>query len=232
MASICHNPIQGNTMRVTRLGQDGCCSPVEGDCSTVVSEGFVSVAMTDNVEAPTEIKQLNAQGIYCYPPVRTQPQLNWIELTIQFCQVDPELFELVTGSPLVLDANGDAVGFGTDNDTYATGRFALEVWTNLGGSAACVDGERFGYLLLPCMKEGTFGDLTIENGPINFTVNAVTNGFNDWGVGPYDVVLDGAGLPSPLLSPIPTQRQRQWQVVDLAPPASSCGCQPLIIPSV
>lgn len=222
-------------MRVTRL--DGnCCSPVEGDCSTVVSSGFISVSMTDNIEPPDEFKQKNAAGEYCYPPVRTRPLLNWIEVEIQFCQVDPELFELVTGSPIVTDDASpevNAIGFGTDNDTYATGRFALEVWTNLGGDAACsADGARYGYLLLPCLKEGTFGDLTIENGPINFTVNAVTSGFNDWGVGPYDVILDAAGLPSPLLSALPTQRQRQWMLTQLAPPEASCGCQPLVIPSV
>jgi hypothetical protein len=218
-------------MRVTRL--DGnCCSPVEGDCSTVVSSGFISVSMTDNIEPPDEFKTKNAAGDYCYPPVRTRPLLNWIETEIMFCQVDPELFELITGSPIVTDADGNAVGFGSDNDTYATGRFALEVWTNLAGSSACTDGERYGYLLLPCMKEGTFGDLTIENGPINFTVNAVTNGFNDWGVGPYDVVTDEFGLPSPLLSAIPTDRQRHWQLTQRAPPEPSCGCQPLVIPSV
>jgi hypothetical protein len=82
------------------------------------------------------------------------------------------------------------------------------------------------------MKEGTFGDLTIENGTITFTVNAVTSGFNDWGAGPYDVVLDGDGLPSPLLSAIPTNRQRQWMLTGLTPPVASCGCQPLVIPSV
>lgn len=232
MPSICHSPIQGTRMRVTRV--DNCGVPVEGACSTVVSAGFISVAMTDNIEPPDEFKVKNAAGDYCYPPVRTRPLLNWIEVAIQFCQVDPELFEMVTGSPLVLDDAliPNAVGFGTDNDTYATGRFALEVWTNLGGASACEDGERFGYLLLPFVKEGTFGDLTIENGPVNFTVNAVTNGFNGWGVGPYDVILDAAGNPSPLLSAIPTQRQRQWQLTELAPPAASCGCQPLVIPSI
>lgn len=217
-------------MRVTRL--DGnCCSPVEGECSTVVSESFISVTMTDNIEPPDEFKQKNAGGVYCYPPVRTLPLLNWIEAEIQFCQVDPEMFELITGSPIITDANGDAVGFASDNDSYATGRFGLEVWTNLAGAQACIGGEQFGYLVLPCMKEGTFGDLTIENGTITFTVNAVTSGFNDWGVGPYDVVLDGDGLPSPLLSAMPTNRQRQWMLTNLAPPPASCGCQPLVIPS-
>lgn len=231
MPSLCHSPIQGTRMRVTRL--DDCCGPVEGECSTVVSSGFVSVAMTDNIEPPDEFKQKNAAGDYCYPPLRSRPLLNWIEVEITFCQVDPELFEIVTGSPLVLDdaADPNAIGFGTDDDTYATGRFALEVWTNLAGPTACADGQRYGYLLLPCMKEGTFGDLTIENGTINFTVNVVTQSGNDWGVGPYDVILDSAGLPSPLLSAIPTQRQRQWMTTELAPPAASCGCQPLVIPS-
>jgi hypothetical protein len=220
-------------MRVTRL--DNCGNPVEGECSTVVSEGFVSVSMTDNIEPPDEFKQKNAAGRYCYSPVRTDPLLNWIEVAIQFCEVDPELFEIVTASPIVIDdatPEPNAIGFGTDSDTYATARFGLEVWTNLAGDAACSeDGERFGYLLLPFMKEGTWGDLTIENGPINFTVNGITAGGTPWGVGPYDVVLDAAGLPSPLLAAIPTTRHRQWMLTQLAPPEASCGCQPLVIPS-
>lgn len=221
-------------MRVTRL--DNCGNPVEGDCSTVVSDGFISVQMTDNIEPPDEFKQKNAAGRYCFPPVRTDPLLNWIEVAIQFCEVDPELFEIVTGSPIVTDdatPEVNAIGFGTDTDTYATARFGLEVWTNLAGDAACAeDGERFGYLLLPFVKEGTYGDLTIENGPINFTVNAITASGTPWGVGPYDVVLDAAGLPSPLLAPLPTTRHRQWMLTQLAPPLASCGCQPLVIPSV
>lgn len=231
MASICHNPIQGTRMRLTRI--DECGIPVEGACSTVVSAGFISVAMTDNIEPPDEFKVKNAAGDYCFPPIRSRPLLNWIETAIQFCQVDPELFELATGSPLVLDAAGDAVGFGTDDDTYATGRFALEVWTNLAGNTACdANGQRYGYLLLPFVKEGTWGDLTIENGPISFTINTVTQSGNGWGSGPYDVVLNEDGDPSPLLSAIPTQRQRHYQLTQVAPPDASCGCQPLVIPSV
>ncbi len=233
MPSVCHNPIQGTTMRVTRL--DNCGAPVEGDCSTVVSEGFISVAMTDNIEPPDEFKQKNAQGRYCFPPVRTDPLLNWIETSIQFCQVDPELFEMVTGSPIITDDSTpvDAIGFATDSDSYATAKFALEVWTNLAGDAACdVNGERFGYLLLPFLKEGTFGEVTIENGPVNFTVNTITKEGTQWGVGPYDVILDVDGNPSPLLSAIPSTRHRQWMLTRLAPPAASCGCQALVIPSV
>lgn len=232
MPSICHSPIQGTRMRVTRL--DICGAPVEGDCSTVVSSGFVSVSMTDNVEAPDEFKVKNAAGDYCFQPIRTRPLLNWIETSIQFCLVDPELFEMVTGSPIITDDSTpvDAIGFATDSDTYASAKFALEVWTNLADAECDADGPRYGYLLLPFLKEGTVGDITIENGPLSFTVNAITAPGTEWGVGPYDVIVDADGNPSPLLSALPATRHRQWMLTRLAPPDASCGCQPLVIPSL
>jgi hypothetical protein len=221
-------------MRVTRL--DNCGIPVEGACSTVVSSGFISVSMTDNIEPPDEIKQKNAAGNYCYSPYRTTPLLNWVEVAIQFCEVNPELFEMVTGSPIISNDTlpaAEAIGFATDSDSYATARFALEVWTNLAGSQACTaSGERYGYLLLPFLKEGTFGALNIENAAINFTVNAITAAGTQWGVGPYDVILDNAGDPSPLLAALPATRHRQWMLTQLAPPEPGCDCVELVIPSV
>lgn len=231
MPSICHKPIQGTVMRLTRL--DECGDPVEGACSTAVSTGFVSVAMTDNVESPDEFKVKNAGGSFCLNE-RSRPLLNWIETVVTFCEVDPELFEIASASPLVLDdaATPNAVGFGTDEDTYASANFALEVWTRLGGSDACAGGvTRYGYLLLPWLKEGTIGDLTIENGPLSFSVATITKGGNGWGVGPYDVVEDSGGLPSPLLAAIPTDRHRHWQITSLAPPTAECGCSELVLPS-
>jgi len=224
--------LQGKRVRTTRVDPD-CGAPVEGNCSTVVTEGVITVAMTDNVEPPDEFKEKNAGGRYCFPPERSDPLLNWIETVIQFCGVDPELFEMMTGSPLVLDANGEPVGFGTDSDTYATGSFALELWTGLGGDAACVSGnKRYGYMLLPFLKEGAdTGAVTYQNNTINFTITTITKAPNSWGVGPYDVVLDGSGLPSPLLTAIPTQRHRQVMLTELAPPDAVCGCQPLVIAS-
>lgn len=227
----CFNLIQGERMRLTRV--DSCGNVVEGECSTVVSDGFVSVAMTDNVEDPEEFKQKNAAGRYCFTPMRGLPLLNWIDTTITFCEVDPELMELATASPIVVsDATpAEAVGFGTDSDTYASASFALEVWTNLP-SEVCSGGEQqWGYLLLPWVLEGVIGDLTIENGPVSFEVKARTNGGNAWGVGPYDVINTVLGVPSPLLEAIPTTRHRHIQLTSLAPPDAACGCQALALSS-
>lgn len=233
--SDCVTLIQGTRLRATLI--DECGAPIGGACSQFVTDGFVSVAMTDNIEAPDEFKVKNAGGVFCVNQ-RSKPELNWIDTVITLCKVNPELFGFLTGSPLVYDDTSPtpiAVGFGTDSDQYATASLALELWTNLGkvrGAAACgAGGTQFGYLLLPWLIEGTLGDLTIENGPVSFVVTTITSEGNDWGTGPYDVVNDVNGDPSPLLAAIPTTRHRHLQLTSLAPPDSFCGCQELIIPS-
>lgn len=230
--SECVTLIQGTRLRATRV--DDCGAPVGGDDAYVTTSGFVSVAMKDNVEAPVEFKIKNAAGEYCVNQ-RSKPLLNWIECTITLCQVAPELYEMLTGSRLVYDdaVTPNPIGFGTDTDVYATANFAMELWTNVDrANAACSGGStRYGYLLLPWLVEGALGDLTIENGPVSFTINAITSGGNDWGVGPYDVMLDNASAPSPLLDPIPANRHRHLQLTSLAPPDAACGYQSLVLAS-
>ena len=97
---------------------------------------------------------------------------------------------------------------------------------------SCAGGAtRYGYLLLPWVIEGTIGDITIENGPVNFNLKSITQEGNDWGVGPYDVIKLANGTSSPLLDPIPSTRHRHLQLTTLAPPAAVCGCQDLVIAS-
>lgn len=231
--SECHTLIQGNMLRATRI--DGCGAPVGGANAQVVTDGFISVAMKDNVENGEEFKVKLANGQFCVNQ-RSRPQLNWIEVTVTVCQVAPELFELLSGSALIYDdaPTPNAVGIGTDGSTYASASFALELWTNIGRSkgAACTSAAvRYGYLLLPWLVEGTIGDVTVENGPVSFTLGTITSTGNDWGVGPYDVVVDRFGDPSPLLDPIPHDRHRLLQFTDQAPPASVCGYQSLVLAS-
>jgi len=232
--SECRTLIQGTRLRATLI--DDCGAPVAGACSQIVADGFVSVAMTDNVEAPDEFKKKNAGGVFCLNQ-RSQPELNWIEVAIVLCEVMPELINFLSGQRLVYDdaLTPNAIGFGTDSDVYATASVALELWTNLGkrrGQAACSGGTtRYGYLLLPWLIEGTMADTTVENGPAEWTINTITSEGNDWGVGPYDIQLDRNGASSPLFEAIPATRHRHMQFTDLAPPDAVCGCQELVLAS-
>jgi len=228
MVSVCQAPIQGTTMRVQTV--DGCGTPLVGSCVSAVSAGFVSVEMQDQVESGTEITVANAAGILVVNE-KSKKQLKWIEVTITFANVDPELFNLITGSTLVLDdsATPRAVGFQTRTSNYAAGNFALEVWTNMS-AAQCVTVGTFslvpyGYFLLPYIVEGTVQDLKIENGAVSFAVQGRTKQGTNWGTGPKNVLANmTTGAAEKLLVALPNDVHRHLQWTYLAPPAPSCGC--------
>jgi hypothetical protein len=215
-------------MRVTKV--DACGAPVPGAKSAVVSDGFVSVALTANTDQGTAISVSNANGKTCIQDTPA-PQFLGYSVEVQFCGVDPELFGLMTGQAVVFDpANpGDAVGIrvSTGVDLDAQG-FALEVWSTVPGQA-CSGGEQaYGYFLLPFLKGGVIGDFTIANDAINFTVsNAQTKDGSSWGVGPYDVTRDDSGDAGPLNTAITEDDHLHLERVTVAPPTSACGAIPL-----
>lgn len=223
--------VRGRVVRLTRL--DGCGRPVYGDSSVATSEGFISVAMTTNVEEGEAINVTNAAGKTCVREAAV-PTFTGITSVITFCEVDPELFSLATGHPLVLDAAGNAVGFDetTETDAAAQG-FALEVWAG-APTEACSENAQgtFGYLLLPYIQGGVVGDVTVENAAVSFTIsNATTKDGNGWGRGPYNVMLDGSGNPATLPTALGAKVHRRTLLVEVAPPEGTAGTRPLLDPT-
>lgn len=215
--------VRGKRVRITRL--EACGEPpTSGDpCAYVVSKGFVTVTMSPQNETGTELVQLNADGELC---INDQAQHNfkrW-ELSIELCDVDPELVSLLTSVTLETDADGNTVGFRS-----VAGRidelFAFELWSGIGDQD-CADGEEYGYMLFPFVNGGTFSDLTIENGVATLTIeNAFTKTGGLWGVGPYDVVPDEYGAPAPLGVAIQPGEHHVQRLTTVAPPAATSGCQ-------
>jgi len=196
-ATQCLSLVKGRRIRVTRL--DSCGRPVYGEASSVVSKGFISVAFTANTSESDEISVTNAAGEVCVyeAPVTS---LTGYGLEIQFCNVDPELFALITGQNVVTGFGTTVVGFDVDTKiSLANSNFALELWAGSPtGDACAVQGAtgQYGYLLLPFLRGGILGDFTVENGAVTFTITgANTKEGNAWGVGPYkDVMLSVAGV--------------------------------------
>lgn len=228
MVAVCQAPIQGTTMRVQTI--NSCGTALVGACVSAVSNGFVSVEMQDQVESGTEIVVANAAGVIIVNE-KSPKQLKWIEVTITFANVDPELFNLVTGSTLVLNdaASPAAVGFQTRTSNYAAGQFALEVWTNVSAPTCVTLGTfslvPYGYFLLPNIVEGTVGDLKIENGAVSFSVSGRTKQGTNWGTGPKNVLANmTTGVSEKLLIALPSDTHRHLQWTYMAPPTASCGC--------
>lgn len=229
MPTECIASIQGLALRATRL--DSCCTPVEGACSTVVSESFVTIALTADIEAGDEFTVKLANGELCISE-KGAPTLKRYNVAITVCQADPDLLDMVAGTNAVLDWEGNNVGFQIPTALADGSKFAFEVWTRVPGDSCAGGVQQYLYWLLPCVENGQLTDFTIENGPLNFVLNAEAVVSSNWDTGPYDVVpTDIAGTPGPLLVAIPDDVPLHVQLTSVPPPTEVCGCQELILPS-
>lgn len=194
MASKCFPLVRGRVMRATRL--DSCGRIADRACSAITTTGFVSVALTANIDEGEEIAVVNAGGDTCVRDAAT-PSFTGYGVAITFCDVNPELYAMLTNQSVVFDNVGDAVGFRVNSKVKTSdANFALEVWSNVPG-VVCDDPDAagsYGYTLLPFVSGGVLGDFTIENGAVTFTLqNAATKDGTGWGQGPYNVVPSSGG---------------------------------------
>jgi hypothetical protein len=232
MTAVCYTPFKVPRVRVTTVDVS-CGQPVTGSCATVVTDGIISIAMTKEYEAREEFFVKNGDGVFCVRET-TPPQLKWINLVLTFCNVDPELVNMLTAEPVVYDDADSprATGYSTQEGSAAASSFGFEGWTRITGSGvACTGGTEFGYVLFPWIVEGTIGDVTLENGAANFVVNARTKSGSLWGTGPYFVDLSDATATLDndiaLLTAIGSTQHHRMFLTRKSPPTASCGCQPL-----
>jgi hypothetical protein len=224
--------VRGRTMRVTR--SDACGRVVYGEDSSVVTGGFVSVAYTANTTESEEISVTNAAGDICvFEP--SEVKVSGYSVEVVFCDVDPDVFTLITGQESYLDAFGNVVGFTVDTSISLDGSgFGLEVWMGAANVDACAVGGtgKYGYLLLPYLKGGILGDFTVENGGINFTITgASTRDGNAWAKGPYNVQLTNLSVPGPLVTALTATQHLLLIQTEVAPPTPAIGARPVMDPA-
>lgn len=233
MASQCFTPYNVPRVRVTQL--NACGLPVTGECSQVVSDGIITVEMTKEYEDRVDMFKKNGDGTFCFKKT-IPPILKWINLTLTFCNVDPELVNIVTANPVYLNDAEDpvAIGYSQEENQAYESNFAFEAWTRLGnaGNVNCVTGGEWGYRLYPWVVEGTIGDVTLESESANFVLTARTQSGSPWGVGPYYVDISQAtatsGNPKPMNSAIGSSQHERVFISQMEPPVAACGCQPLV----
>jgi hypothetical protein len=191
----------------------------------IVTDGLISVAMTAEIEAGETIRDRNWAGALCAVD-RTPDEFLYWNLELTFCNVNPSLVSLLTGSPQEMDGT-DVVGFRTKEGAVVQ-NVAIEMWTGTT-PVVCAPGEDpvVGYTLLPCVTAGRIGDMTLQNGRADFVVSgAYTKSGQGWGEGPYDVI-DVAGVPSPLAVPMAEGEHHLLRTTTVPPPAADCDCQTL-----
>jgi hypothetical protein len=210
--------IKGRRLRITRLSPTG--DPVAGACSSVVTDGFISVAVSQEVQDGDEITQPNAWGDNCIND-KSADLVKWVNVTMSFCLVNPDILDIVAGgNPLATGTAPNQTFIGASfGPATNTDRFAIEVWTKKVNDAI-VSPTEWGYLVVPNIQNGRIdGDITIENGAL--TLGMVGQGVeatSDWGVGPY--------LDNPLLvtAGMPVGDQFALVTTTVQPPAVTAGC--------
>lgn len=213
-------------MRATKV--DECGKPVEGTCSTVVTDGFISVQYSPEIAEGEEIEVRKADGTLCISD-QGCPELKWINIEATFCEVDPDLFTLMTGYPTVVDFAANSVGNRITKSVSCTGGVALEVWSDIPGQVCTTTGQKkYGYFLVPWAINMIIGDFTIENDAASFVITGRTQIGSQWGTGPYNVdATNIANTPGKLLTPIGAEDHMDMHVTTIAPPTAVCGCQAL-----
>ena len=235
MATVCATPFKVPRLRATRL--DECGNVVEGDCSTVVTDGTITVEIAREYEDREDFFKKNGDGVFCVKET-DPPILKWINLTMTFCNVDPYLVNLIAGEAVLMDdaTPPNVIGFRNTEGASADVNVAIEVWTRTTGQCLPDGSVRYGYLLFPWMIEGTISDLTIENGAADFILTARTQSGSPWGVGPYTVQQSAAvatlGDPLPFYQVVGPLDHEEWVWTTLAPPTPACGCIALPLPLV
>ena len=113
MPTQCGNLARGKMVRFTRLDECGAIDP--GPLSTLVTKSLVSVTWTPNYLEAEEISQADANGDLCVDD-RSDPALRWIDLEAIICVIDPDMINLITGDPVVVDdaVAPNTVGFRID----------------------------------------------------------------------------------------------------------------------
>lgn len=208
--------VRGKRVRVTEL--DSCGVPVWSTGQYVVSEGMIQVVLSSVLEAGDEYIQKNADGRLCINE-RAPDNLKRLNVTIDWCDVCPDLVTLITGYPQEMDGD-EPVGFRVQ-EGLADKRWALELWTGLGGNKCGPDGEQFGYLLVPNITGSTLGDITVANAATTFQSMGYTEGFSGWGVGPFDVI-GTEGSETPLDVPIGDSDHALLRLTSVPPPEAAC----------
>jgi hypothetical protein len=217
MASTCFGSIKGTVLRVTRL--DACGSPVTGAGNAIVSDGFISVAISPQYDEGDEFLQKTANGDLCVNEI-DDPRLKRVNLDVEFCKVNPNLYDLINGAARTLMDGANPVGaaFG---ESANSSRFALEVWSKVPGACG-PEGQQYVYWVFPDVGRSMVGDTTIENGVATFPFTATTFGASsDWGNGPY--------TPSPLPSGETIEEGEHWGFCITTTAVPTAACDPVSV---
>lgn len=227
----CFTPLLGKRIRVVGLDECGALPAAATPDAMLATDGFITVSLSAEVEEGAEILTKKASGALCVNE-KFADSFKRFTMELGFCGVNPSLLAMVSNAVPYLDYAGNVAGFKVPEGEIDT-QFSFELWTGLAGGV-CVPGAAAagGYLLLPFVAGGVVGDIEVTGeDAVNFSLTgASTKGGNQWGVGPFDVVLNDAvpPVPAPLPEALDPFDHLLMMETAVAPPPDACDPLPMV----
>jgi len=216
MTAQCASAIQARVARLVKL--DTCGNPVSGAGSAVVvTDGFISIAPSPQYLDGEEHQQRKASGALCVYK-KDPSELTRVELTIQWCVMDPDAIVLITGERLLSNGvTGTGVAFG---EGQLTAHFSLEVWQAVVGANECdpnTGAQRYIYWAFMNVTNTKVNDWSFENDILQFETQSETmHAAATWG--------DGPGSAGPWFSgTAATDEHFLFNITTTVPPTPTCG---------
>lgn len=242
MPQQCFKPFRAQSIRITEL--DDCCipptpadespaepgeSPAAAPCSIAVTDSFTLVSGEAEVDEGDDILERKANGDICINE-RDPDVLTGFNVSITLCQVTPWFISKLTGWPVVMDQECNAVGFDI-MDGINTNQVSVELRTGVSG-VDCGAGARYGYAVFPCVSNWQL-DGAIEFGGSDtiwsITLQGFATGNHGWGRGPYNDVQQSAD--GRLVDPMVQGSIMRLMSTDVPPPAYIGSCVDCLPPT-
>lgn len=218
-----------STLRVTKV--DACGKPIAG-MNAFANSCITTLSMTAVTDDQDDRIWRAANGNLCAVRRGCKALLGYdVELSVLFSS--PELTSIITGNPVYLDSGGATVGNDFCQAIPCREGFALEAWIEVEDPTGVCDvtgAQKYLYVLIPWLTNGTLGDLEFGTDVVNFTYTGSSRAGGQWGTGPFNVVLGVGDAPSPMTTALGSTCHRRILTTELAPPTSSCDF--VTVPSV
>lgn len=222
--ALCGAHLKPCAIRATRLDEN--CQFVTGPNNSVTTSALIRLEITPDIEEGEEITQRNGCGEICVT-TKDKDEIKRLDAELELCLRDPELIEILTGNPLVLDEEGDTIGgcmrLGQVN---CYGAF-LEIWVKVVGKTgkcqATEDGETINWAryIYPCARF-TLGGNTFENGLNNLELTGTIEAI------PFP--LDGPFSDWPGADDLTGDDLECWAYDAEGPPEVGCGYSAIEVP--
>jgi hypothetical protein len=225
--------VRGVVIRVTPLNEMGQpdADPDTNPCGSYYSTGFIRFAFTPEYTDGDEIEIKNASGEVCVS-YKMPDVLKQITFTLEICDPDPILTEMLVGGQVISDsATGEVLGYAstlTGEEARPNG-VGIEVWANavIGGKAA--GKNPYWHYVFPYAKMKFDGERVIEAGNLATVFSGRGVGNPDWKAGPQIADADHADFSFPEPDVL-ADRPYAYMRVGHAPVGEN-GCQPLTPPA-